>query len=117
MTTNKPRQPKPVVTLDLSCATLLASDLPRTPWPAQVVVRAEHDKTGPELVEEIARHPTLDEFLDRDPFAVPYTDDELVKRVKIERAERAALSLKSDSRRAKRQGIEDPMAGSMPDVD
>src|SRR4051812_26268500 len=33
--------------------------------------------TGPELISEIIKHPTLDIFLDRDPHAQPYSDEEL----------------------------------------
>lgn len=64
-------------------------------------------KTGPELLSEVAEEVTLDRFLDRDPYAVPYTDQELINRVKVLRNERVQFQLKSDARRAKRQGVEE----------
>lgn len=45
------------------------------------------DKTGPELVEEIGEHVTLDEFYDRDPATLSIDDAYIV--VGIERKKRA----------------------------
>lgn len=61
-------------------------------------------KTGPELVEEIAADPTIDEMLRRDPRQVG--EDDLLKLVEAHRLKRAQFIKDSDKRRAKRQGQE-----------
>lgn len=53
------------------------------------------DKTGPELVQEIAEAPTLDFIMDRAP---PFTRAELEEAVKRLRAERAAFIEKEQSK-------------------
>lgn len=62
--------------------------------------------TGKEWVEIIGKHPTLDELLNRSPYAKPYTDAELLRIVEIERAERALFNIKEEKVRMKREGIE-----------
>lgn len=46
--------------------------------------------TGPELVQEMAKHPTLDEFFDRDLEVNPLSEqdiDRLVQRLRAQRAQ------------------------------
>lgn len=61
--------------------------------------------TGPELMQYIAQFPTLDTYLDRDPYGVPLTDDELLLLVQKQRAERALFTLKEQKKRDKKAGI------------
>lgn len=67
---------------------------------------AETEKTGAELLALIAQHPTLDELLDRDPLAVPYTREELTRIVEIERADRALFNIREQKARDKKDGVE-----------
>lgn len=53
-------------------------------------------KTGPELLEEIGENPTLDQFLDRDPHSQPYTDEELLRQIEVERHNRLSYSIRED---------------------
>lgn len=49
-------------------------------------------KTGPEIVDEMQKDPTLDkflDFLDRNPHSKPYTDEELREWVEVQRQKRA----------------------------
>lgn len=64
-------------------------------------------KTGPELIEEISKYPTLEQFLDRDPHAIPYTDVELMQLVKTERLERSLANIKNDDKKSKRKEKQD----------
>lgn len=61
-------------------------------------------KTGPELVKEIGTLPTLDQFLDRNPYAVPLKNAELMEVVKIERAHRAHFNIKEQEKKDKGNG-------------
>lgn len=62
-------------------------------------------KGAPELVAEIAQHPTIDRFLDRDPNAQPFSREELLELVNQERADRARFILAAEAKRAKKQGV------------
>lgn len=63
------------------------------------------EKTGQEWVDIIAAHPTMDELLNRSPFAIPYTDEELMRMVEINRAERALFTIKEQKARDKKAGV------------
>lgn len=63
--------------------------------------------TGPELVDAIAHHCSLDLLLDRDPHAEPYTDDEWLALITLEREARKLFHVKEEKKRMKKQGIED----------
>lgn len=60
------------------------------------------ERTGQELLEAIINDPravTLDMVLDRDPHAVPSSDDELTRLVKTQRAERAMIDVKQEKKK------------------
>ena len=59
--------------------------------------------TGPELIDQISQHPTLDEALDRDPHAKPLSDEELKVLLGNLRLERAGIEDRSEMRRQKRK--------------
>lgn len=61
---------------------------------------------GPELLEQIILHPTLDTFMDRDPHTRPHTDEELRQLVEVMRKERAAFLVSEQKKKEKKQGIE-----------
>lgn len=63
-------------------------------------------KTGPELIAEIAKYPTIDVVLDRNPLSKPYTDEELDAEIERQRLERTLFTVKSDERQDKRKGQE-----------
>lgn len=63
--------------------------------------------TGPQLVEEIGKQPTLDTLLDRDPHAKPYTDIEALAIIEAARRDRALFTIKEEKAKAKREGIEE----------
>lgn len=63
------------------------------------------EKTGKEWMDVITQHPTLDTLLDRDPHAVPYTDEELLRFIEIMRAQRALFNIKEQEARDKKAGI------------
>lgn len=71
--------------------------------------------TGPELMDQIGSSPTLDELLDRSPFAKPYSDDELTLILTIQRKDRAMWNVKQEKKAAKKQGIEEVEDGSQTD--
>ena len=64
-------------------------------------------KTGPELMEEIARYPTLDILMDRNPYAVPLTKEEMKLQIARMRAERALFQIKEQERKDKKDERED----------
>lgn len=62
------------------------------------------------MLASIAADPTawsLDTVLRRDPSSQPLSDGELLHLVKALRAERAAIDVKQERKRAKAQGVED----------
>ena len=63
--------------------------------------------TGPELLDTIIQSPSLDRLLDRDPRAVPYTDQDLMMIIAIDRKMRAQSRAKAETRKAKKQGVEE----------
>jgi hypothetical protein len=65
--------------------------------------QSKMQKSGPELVEEIGKHVTLDSVLDRDPHASPLDDSELRALVVTLRGERAAIEAKSEEKRQKKR--------------
>lgn len=65
----------------------------------------EKEKTGKEWMDVITQHPTLDTLLDRDPHAVPYTDEELLRFIEIMRAQRALFTIKEQDARDKKAGV------------
>lgn len=64
--------------------------------------------TGPELIDEIGKEPTLDRVMQRDNRSKPATDEELMGLILRLRADRAQFVLKDEKKAAKRQGIEEP---------
>lgn len=67
-------------------------------------------KSAPEHIAEIIVHPTLDEVLQRDPHAKPFTDAELFRFIMSQRADRARFITVGEAKRAKRQGVvEEPV--------
>lgn len=69
----------------------------------------DHDPTsepklGPELMDRIVQHPTLDDFLDRNPHSVPLNDEELDQVIRFERLERAKWNVKLEKAEEKRNG-------------
>ena len=58
-------------------------------------------KTGPELVEEAGKEPTLDEYLRRDPATLTPVD--LVRIVEIERKRRAMFIAQDAEKREKKK--------------
>lgn len=62
-------------------------------------------KTGPELMDEVAADPTIDEMLRRDPREVK--DADLERLIEAQRAKRAQFISASEKRRAKKAGVED----------
>jgi len=73
--------------------------------------------TGPEVIDEIIKFPTLDWALDRSPFSKPLSRDEYVEMIKIERLARAQFQLKKQKAREKKQGIEEHEDASKGDND
>lgn len=65
------------------------------------------EKTGPELIDIMVEHPTIDVLLDRSPYAKPYTDAELMQVIEAERRDRARFDIKSKKRQDKKDGIVD----------
>lgn len=63
-------------------------------------------KTAPELIDEMVKEPTLDEFMDRDPAQVDFPE-----LVKVLRADRARFLTKEEARKDKRAGIISPEEG------
>lgn len=61
---------------------------------------------GPELLEQITLHPTLDLFMDRDPHAHPLSEEELRQLVEVMRKERAAFLVSEQKKKEKKQGID-----------
>lgn len=62
--------------------------------------------TGPEQLAEIAQHVTLDALLDRDPHAVPYTDEEWLSIITQQRNARAHFNIKEERQYSRKQGVE-----------
>ena len=65
---------------------------------------------GPSRIAAIAADETawsLDTVMRRDPRANPVSDGELIHMVKTLRAERAAIDVKQEKAKAKKQGVED----------
>lgn len=60
-------------------------------------------KTGPQLLEEIAKFPTLELMLDRSPHTTPYSPEELLQIVERERLERTMFNIKTQERKDKRK--------------
>lgn len=61
--------------------------------------------TGPELIDKmLASENSLNTFLDRDPHALPLTEEELTNLIRSERAIRASLDIKTEARKDKRNG-------------
>lgn len=59
--------------------------------------------TGPELIDKmLASGNSLNLYLDRDPFAKPLSEEELINLVRSERAIRASLDIKTEARKEKR---------------
>lgn len=67
---------------------------------------ADPTATGPELIEAIAAHPTLDVFLDRNPHAQPYSKEEWLETINNQRKERATFVIAQGARRDKRKDKE-----------
>ena len=65
------------------------------------------DKTGPEWLSDIGNDPTIDELLDRDPHARPYTRQQLLQVVEASRRERSLFNIKNEKREAKKDGVEE----------
>lgn len=63
-------------------------------------------KTGPELLAEIGGHASLDLFLDRDPHAQPFSDEEFMQLIEVERKLRLEIQAKETKRAEKKAGIE-----------
>lgn len=63
--------------------------------------------TGPELIDEIGKEPTLDRMMQRDLRSKPATDEELLRLVNSLRRDRATMVLKDEKKSAKKQGVED----------
>lgn len=63
-------------------------------------------KTGPELMDEVVLHTTLDALLDRSPYAIPYTDEEWLQIKVLQRAQRAHFNIKEERKYDKKQGID-----------
>lgn len=62
---------------------------------------------GMELLDHIAEYLTLDALLDRNPHAIPYTEEELLRIVQLQRADRATFNIKQEAAKNKKAGIED----------
>ena len=65
---------------------------------------------GPEIIAELSGDEdawTLDTVLRRSPHAKPLSDEEILRTIKVLRAERAMIEAKSEARRAKKQGVEE----------
>lgn len=60
---------------------------------------------GNQLIQEIAKFPTLDLFLDRSPLAKPYTNAELNQLLEAERHERLTYQRKVEKKRDKKKGV------------
>jgi len=65
------------------------------------------EASGPDLLDMILPVNTLDVLLDRDPRAVPLTEEELMSLVTSERAARAALTSSKRLGKLKKQGVEE----------
>ena len=65
--------------------------------------------TGPQLIDDLISNPqlALDRVLDRDPHALPHSDDELRALVIDLRNERAQIELKQEKAKDKKAGITD----------
>jgi len=61
--------------------------------------------TGPEIISEIIKHPTLDWALDRSPFSRPLSREEFLAIIQGERQARAMFEMKETKAREKKQGI------------
>lgn len=72
--------------------------------PASPVVGQQ---TGPELIDEIGREPTLDRLMQRDLRSKPAKDEELTTLVNSLRRDRATMILKDEKKSAKKQGVDD----------
>ena len=69
-----------------------------------------NDKTGVDLMDEIVvagETRYMNDILDRNPFAVPLTDEELRQEIINQRKARAAFILKEEKAKMKKQGIEE----------
>lgn len=66
-------------------------------------VLADVNATGPELLETISNLNTLNLLLDRDPWRVPPTDDELMSFIVSDRQARASWEMKQEGSREKRK--------------
>lgn len=62
-------------------------------------------KTGPELIEEAAQEPTLDEYLRRDPATLSPKD--LGKIVELQRKSRAMFIAQDAAKKEKKSGEEE----------
>ena len=60
-------------------------------------------KTGPELIEEISKYPSLDLLLDRSPFARPPSLEEFVQQIERMRLERSLATIKDQERKDKKR--------------
>lgn len=66
--------------------------------------------SGPELIASVTQDPanlTLDAVLARDPGSHDLSDGNIVSLVKTLRAERAAIEVKAEKAKAKKQGVDD----------
>lgn len=68
------------------------------------MVETATSKTGPELMDEAASEPTLDELNRRDPATMK--EDDYVQLVKALRADRAWFNAREAKRQAKAEGID-----------
>lgn len=68
---------------------------------------ANPEASGLDLLDMILPVNTLDVLLDRDVRTVPLTEAELMSLVISERAARAAFNIKQETKKAKKQGVEE----------
>lgn len=89
------------------------------PTPTEVSIlpsdKDPEQMTGPELIKYIAQFPTIDHYLDRDPFAKPLTDAELILLTRTQRAERSLFNVKEQKRKDKKAGVPTDETGESDD--
>lgn len=64
-------------------------------------------ETGVEMIDKILEENSLELFLNRDPDAKPYSQEELIAFLHSERAKRAGWTVKLEKAKAKKQGVEE----------